>query len=247
MSSTNTAVPQGSDAWFVTTHWSVVLSAQDKDSARSSEALEALCRAYWYPLYAYARRVGQSPADAEDLTQGFFARLLEKDYLRAASREKGRFRTFMLTALKRYMANEWDRQHAEKRGGFVPRVVIDLEAAESRLGFEPADPISADVLFDRQWALALLERTMARLRQEYSASGRAALFELLQNCLTKEDSALPYAAIAKRPNLTEAAVKMAVHRLRHRYQELLREEIAQTVSAPDEVEAEIRHLFAAFG
>ncbi len=247
MDSSATGEPRGADAWFVTTHWSVVLSAQDKDSARSNEALEALCRVYWYPLYAYARRVGQSPADAEDLTQGFFARLLEKDYLRAASREKGRFRAFMLTALKRYMANEWDRQHAQKRGGFAPRVTIDLQAAESRLGFEPADPVSADVLFDRQWALALLERTMARLRQEYATSGRAELFNLLQNCLTKEDSALPYAAIAKRLNLTEAAVKMAVHRLRHRYQELLREEIAQTVSGPGEVEAEIRHLFAAFG
>ncbi len=247
MDSSGTGEQPGAGAWFVTTHWSIVLSAQDKDSGRSTEALESLCRAYWYPLYAYARRVGQSPADAEDLTQGFFARLLEKDYLHAASREKGRFRTFLLTALKRYMANEWDHEHAKKRGGFVSRVPIDLETAESRLGFEPADPISADILFDRQWALALLERTLARLRQEYAASDRAQLFALLQSCLAKEESALPYAAIAARLNLTEAAVKMAVHRLRLRYQELLRQEIAQTVSAPEQVEEEIQHLFAAFG
>jgi RNA polymerase sigma factor (sigma-70 family) len=234
-------------AIFATTHWSVVLSAQDKNSPRSVEALETLCRAYWFSLYAYARRAGHSPADAEDLTQGFFARLLEKDYLKSAAREKGRFRTFLLTALKRFTANEWDRQHAQKRGGFVPMVAIDQALAESRFAAQPSHNLQPDLLFDRQWAITLLERTMAQLQQEYMATGRASLFEYLQNCLAKVESGLPYAEIAARLNLTEAAVKMAVLRLRGRYREILRAEIAETVSSPEEIEEEIRHLFSAFG
>jgi RNA polymerase sigma-70 factor (ECF subfamily) len=233
-------------AIFATTHWSVVVSAQDKDSPRSAVALETLCRAYWYPLYAYARRAGHSPADAEDLTQGFFARLLAKDYLQTAAREKGRFRTFLLMALKRFLANEWDRQHAQKRGGFVPIVAIDQAAAESRFGSEPSHGLQPDVLFDRQWAMTLLEGTMAQLQEEYVATGRAALFECLRSSLAKEESGLSYAEIAARLNLTEAAVKMAVHRLRARYRDILRAEIAQTVSSPEEIEEEIRHLFSAF-
>jgi RNA polymerase sigma factor (sigma-70 family) len=247
MSFGSTVPPHGSDAWFVTTHWSVVLAAQDPYSPRSREALESLCRTYWYPLYAYARRAGQSPPDAEDLTQGFFARLLEKDYLKAAARDKGRFRTFLLVALKRYLANEWDRQHAQKRGGFTPIVPIDQQIAESRFASEPAHNLPPDLLFDRQWAMTLLERTMTQLHQEYLATGRTQLFEYLRNCLAKDESALPYAEIAERLNLTEAAVKMAVHRLRGRYREILQHEIAQTVSSPDEIEEEIRHLFSAFG
>jgi len=232
---------------FATTHWSVVLSAQDKDSPRSVEALEMLCRAYWYPLYAYARRAGQTPADAEDLTQSFFARLLEKDYLKSAVREKGRFRTFLLMAMKRFVANEWDRQHAQKRGGFAPRVAIDQALAESRFAAEPSHTLQPDVLFDRQWAMTLLERTMAQLQEEYLVTGRATLFEYLQSCLAKEESGLPYAEIAARLHLTEAAVKMAVHRLRVRYREILRGEIADTVSSPGEIEEELRHLFSTFG
>jgi RNA polymerase sigma-70 factor (ECF subfamily) len=247
MSAGDSTAPQGSEAWFVTTHWSVVLSAQDRHCPRSGDALESLCRTYWYPLYSYARRAGHSPPDAEDLTQGFFARLLEKDYLRAAARDKGRFRTFLLVALKRYLANEWDRQHAQKRGGFAPVVLIDQELAESRFASEPAHNLSPDLLFDRQWAMTLLERTMTQLQQEYDASGRARLFECLRSCLAKDESALPYAEIAGRLKLTEAAVKMAVHRLRGRYREILQHEIAQTVSAPEEIEEEIRHLFSAFG
>jgi RNA polymerase sigma-70 factor (ECF subfamily) len=225
----------------------VVLSAQDKASPGSCEALENLCRAYWYPLYAYARRSGRNPPDAEDLTQGFFARLLEKDYLKSAASDKGRFRTFLLMALKRFLANEWDREHALKRGGFAPVVSIDQEAAESRFAVEPSHNIQPDVLFDRQWAVTLLERAMAQLHGEYVASGRAKLFEYLQSCLAREEAALPYAAIAARLKLTEPAVKMAVHRLRARYRETLRAEIAHTVSAPQEIEEEIRHLFSAFG
>ena len=225
----------------------MVLSAQDSGSPRSVEALETLCRAYWHPLYAYARRAGQNPADAEDLTQGFFARLLEKDYLKSAAREKGRFRSFLLTALKRYLANEWDRQHALKRGGFAAVVAIDSEAAELR--YDPAFSVSLDpdVLFERQWAMTLLERAMTGLKNEYAVTGRAALFERLQNTLAKDEPGLPYAAIAAELHLTEAAVKMAVHRLRARYREILRDEIADTVSSPEEIDEEIGHLFAAFG
>jgi RNA polymerase sigma-70 factor (ECF subfamily) len=247
MSFDSSTAPQGSDVWFVTTHWSVVLSAQDPHSSRSRDALEALCRTYWYPLYSYARRGGHSPPDAEDLTQGFFARLLEKDYLKAAARDKGRFRTFLLVALKRYLANEWDRQHAQKRGGFAPVVPIDQDLAESRFASESAHNLPADLLFDRQWAMTLLDRTMTQLQQEYVASGRAQLFDYLRNCLTKDESALPYSEIAGRLKLTESAVKMAVHRVRARYREILQHEIAQTVSAPEEIEEEIRHLFSVFG
>ena len=247
MSVGDSTAPTGSGAWFLTTHWSVVLSAQDRAGPRSGDALESLCRTYWYPLYAYARRAGHSPPDAEDLTQGFFARLLEKDYLKAAARDKGRFRTFLLVALKRYLANEWDRQHAQKRGGFALLVPIDQELAESRFASEPAHHLPADLLFDRQWAMTLLERSMTQLQQEYLASGRAQLFDYLRHCLARDEAALPYAEIAGRLKLTEAAVKMAVHRLRSRYREILQHEIAQTVSTPEEIEEEIRHLFSAFG
>jgi len=142
MSSTPTPPPPASDAWFVTTHWSVVRSAWEKDSPRSAAALETLCRTYWYPLYAFLRRQGRPPHDAQDLTQGFFARLLQKDYLQAAAREKGKFRTFLLVALKRFLANEWDREHAQKRGGFAPVVCIDQEIAESRFAAEPSHSAS---------------------------------------------------------------------------------------------------------
>jgi DNA-directed RNA polymerase specialized sigma24 family protein len=244
---TSSPTPPASDAWFVTTHWSVVLSAREQDSPQSSAALEILCRAYWYPLYVWLRRKGQPPHDAQDLTQGFFARLLQKDYLRAAAREKGRFRTFLLVALKRFLANEWDRQHAQKRGGFAPVISIDQEFAESRFAADPSPNVQPDVLFDRQWALTLLDRTMSQLREEYVASGRAKLFEHLQTCLVRDESSLPHAEVAARLKLTEPAVKMAVHRLRARYREILRAEIAHTVSSPEEVEEEVRHLFSAFG
>lgn len=232
---------------FLTTHWSVVLSAQDRSSAKSDAALETLCRTYWFPLYAFARRQGYAAHDAQDLTQEFFARLLKKEYLKSAERDKGRFRTFLLVALKRFLANEWDRQHAQKRGGFAPVVSIDQELAESRFASEPAHHLQPDVLFDRQWAMTLLDRTMMQLRNEYVTSGRARLFELLQACLAKDESALSYAEIAVQLNLTEAAVKMAVQRLRARYREILREQIADTVSSPEEIEEEIRHLFSTFG
>jgi RNA polymerase sigma factor (sigma-70 family) len=233
-------------AAFVTTHWSVVLSARNRNSPNSDAALETLCRTYWFPLYAFVRRLGHSPHDAQDFTQEFFARLLQKEYLNSAASEKGRFRTFLLVALKRFLANEWNRQHAQKRGGTVSVVSIDQELAESRFASEPAHNLQPDVLFDRQWAMTLLERAMSRLHDEYVASGRAKLFELLRGCLAKDESALPYAEIATRLNLTEAAVKMTVQRLRARYREILRAEIADTVASPEEIEEEIRHLFSIF-
>jgi RNA polymerase sigma-70 factor (ECF subfamily) len=231
---------------FATTHWSVVVSATDQSSPKSAEALESLCKAYWLPLYAYCRRSGHSPADAEDLTQGFFARLLEKDYLKSASQEKGRFRSFLLVALKRFIANEWDHQHALKRGGFARFVPIDQDLAESRFASELAHNLQPDLLFDRQWAMTLLDHTLSRLRQEYLETGRAQLFDYLHGCLAKDETALPYAEIATRLNLTEAAVKMAVHRLRVRYREILQNEIAQTVASPSDIELEMKHLFTAF-
>jgi RNA polymerase sigma factor (sigma-70 family) len=232
---------------FLTTHWSVVLSAQNLDSPQSAEALAKLCSDYWFPLYAFVRRQGHGPHDAQDLTQEFFARVLEKEYLKSAAREKGKFRTFLLVAIKRFLANEWDRQHAQKRGGFAPVVSIDQEEAESRLDSELGHNLQPDVLFDRQWAVTLLERTMKRLREEYVTSGRARLFEFLRSALAREESAMPYAEIASQLNLSEAAVKMAVQRLRARYRELLRAEIAGTVSGEEEIEEEIRHLFSTFG
>jgi len=245
VSATPSTLP-GIQRIFATTHWSRVLSAQGGGSPAAAEALEQLCRTYWYPLYAFARRSGHAPADAEDLTQGFFARLLEADFLKAAAQEKGRFRSFLLVALKRYMANEWDREHAGKRGGFAERLSIDPELGETLLAGEPSQ-IQPDLLYDRQWARTLLDRTLETLRQEYMASGRATLFEHLQPCLAREETALPYADIATRLRLTEAAVKMAVHRLRGRYREILRAEIAQTVTSEAEVEEEIQSLFSAFG
>jgi RNA polymerase sigma factor (sigma-70 family) len=236
---------------FATTHWSVILSAQDKSSPGSFEALESLCKTYWQPLYGFVRRMGNPPPDAEDLTQAFFARLLEKDYLASVSQEKGRFRSFLLTALKRFLANEWDRQHAQKRGGFARIVPIDLDLAETAIAaemnaFGTKAATQPDVLFDRQWAQALLTRTLELLRLEYFATGRAKLFEHIQCCLAGKEEALSYGEIGARLNLSEGAVKMAVFRLRSRYRELLYQEVSQTVCNPEETEDEIRHLLASF-
>jgi DNA-directed RNA polymerase specialized sigma24 family protein len=231
---------------FVTTHWSAVVRAGQTNSASADEALAELCRTYWYPLYGFIRRQGRTPQDAEDLTQAFLARLLEKNFVAAASQEKGKFRTFLLIALKRFMANEWDREHAQKRGGFQTAVDIDQAMAEARFNAELVHDLQPDVLFERQWAMTLLERVMSQLQEEYTATGRAKLFEHLRSCLVKEESAQPYAIIAMELNLTEAAVKTAVHRLRTRYREILRMEIGKTVVSPEDVELELRHLFSIF-
>jgi RNA polymerase sigma-70 factor (ECF subfamily) len=233
----------GAGGWFATTHWSVVRNAREGDSAEAREALEQLCQTYWYPLYAFVRRQGHGPHDAQDLTQEFFAHLLEKDGLAAVDRGKGKFRSFLLAALKHFLANEWDRRTAQKRGGVHAHLSIDAAAAESRYDLEPADVQDAEKVFERRWALTLLDRVLDRLKAEFSANGRAEHFEELKVVLTADKRAVPYATLAGRLGMSEGAVKVAVHRLRQRYREVLRSEIAHTVSDPLEVDDELRHLF----
>ena len=229
---------------FCTTHWSVVLEAGNGNSPEAARALERLCGAYWYPLYAYVRRQGHGPDDAQDLVQEFFARFLEKQYLRHADRNRGRFRSFLLTSLKNFLINDWLKQNREKRGGAHQLLSLDEEMAESRLASEPATAQPPDTLYDRGWAAILLERAMSALKEDYERSGKADLFARLKGFVWGENSGLPYAAMAEQLGMTEGAVKVAVHRLRQRYGELLRAEIAQTVSTPAEVEEELRHLIS---
>jgi RNA polymerase sigma factor (sigma-70 family) len=236
-----TSAPQ----WFVTTHWSVVRAAGRSDSTRAQAALEKLCRNYWYPLYAFVRRLGHSAHDAEDLVQSFFAVCLEKNYLGTADQAKGRFRSFLLLALKRFLANEWDKQRALKRGGANVPISLDSLTAEQRYALEPAEQLSADKLYDRRWALTLLDQVVARLRDEQAASGKLAQFEQLKEGITNAGRGTPYVELGQRLGLSEGAVKVAVHRLRQRYRELLEEEIANTVATAEEIEEERRHLLQA--
>jgi RNA polymerase sigma factor (sigma-70 family) len=232
---------------FATTHWSVVLTAQRTDSSRAQAALARLCQTYWYPLYVFVRRQGYNPPDAQDLTQEFFSRLLAKNYLAGVAPEKGNFRSFLLASLKHFLANEWDRTRAAKRGGGQTIISLDDTDAEERYRLEPVDNMTADKLFDRRWVMTLLEQVMARLRAEYTQLGNADLYESLKNSLGGPRESAPYAQLAAQLQMTEGAVKVAVHRLRARYRELLREEIAQTVTTQAEVDEEIRHLFSLLG
>jgi RNA polymerase sigma factor (sigma-70 family) len=231
---------------FVTTHWSVVLTAGRTGSTDARAALEKLCRTYWHPIYAFVRRRGYSAEDAQDLTQEFFARLLEKNWLGDVDPVKGRFRSFLLASLKHFLANEWDRARAQKRGGGQVLIPIDVKTAETSCGFEPADNVTAEKIFERRWALTLLDQVLQRLRDEYVHDGKGKLFEQLKPTLTEESRSVAYAEIAERLGTTEGAVKVAVYRLRQRYRELLRAEIADTVAGPTEIEDEIHSLFAAF-
>ncbi len=247
MSQTSTTRTSGSEAWFTTTHWSVVLSAQQKGSPQASVALETLCRTYWYPLYAFVRRQGRNPLDAQDLTQEFFARLLEKDYLQAVERERGKFRTFLLMAMKRFLMNEWKQAHAQKRGGgCVTLSLDDGQTAETRYLMETGGSLSAEKLYDRRWAVTLLDRVLERLGREFAAGGKGAVFEQLKGYLMAEKGGVPYAEAAAALGMSEGALKVAVHRLRLRFRELFREEVAHTVSFPSEVDEEIRFLLEAF-
>lgn len=230
---------------FLSTRWTVVLSAADPDSPHAATALDALCRAYWYPLYAYVRRRGHSTPDAQDLTQEFFAQLLEHNWVARADRQKGRFRSFLLMAMKRFLANEWDKVKTEKRGGHVHLVPFPLEAAEARYAQEPADTSTPEQLYERQWALTLLESVLSQLRDDYARDGKEALFDALKPCLIGSQELQPYAVLAGGLRMTEGAVKVAVHRLRERYRERLKGEIAHTVASPVEVDGELRHLFRA--
>jgi RNA polymerase sigma-70 factor (ECF subfamily) len=229
---------------FATTHWSLVVAA-GRASAESRDALAALCRAYWYPLYAYVRSHGRRPHDAEDLTQELFARLLEKGYLQAADRQRGRFRSFLLTAFQRFLGQEQERAHAQKRGGGKPILSTDFRSGEGRYQREPAHDWTPQRIFDRRWALTILDQVLARLGDEYTARGKGHLWVQLQPYLTGTTGAPPLATAASALEMTEGAAKVAVHRLRRRYRELLRDAVAPTVARPDDVDDELTHLLAA--
>jgi len=232
-----------SGARFAATRWSIVLAAGgEHDATATRRALEELIQAYWFPLYAFVRRQGCQAAAAEDLVQGFLARLLEKDDLAQVDRSKGRFRSFLLAAMKNFMANERARDRALKRGGGVRVLALDSLDAEARYAVEPADEMTPDRLFDRRWALAVLEQVLARLRREFIDAGNGALFETIKDCLTPDRGKLPYAQLARRLGMTEGALKVAIHRMRRRYRDLLRYEIAQTVETPAQVDEEIAYL-----
>ena len=231
---------------FATTHWTVVLAAGQGHTPESDRALEELCRTYWYPLYAYVRRHGHSREDAEDLTQAFFARFLEKNYLEGLSAERGRFRAYLLAALKHFLANEWDRARRRKRGGHLTHLPLDWHDAEARYRIDPTDHLSPDKLYDRAWAVLLLEQVVSRLGNESATADKRRVFEQLKPFLTAGKGALSHADAARALGMEEGAVRTAVHRLRKRYRQLLREEIARTLSDPAQVEEEMRALFSAF-
>lgn len=230
---------------FATTRWSEVLAAGRGESCESRRALAGLCETYWYPLYAYVRRRGYRAEEAQDLTQEFFARLLEKDSLKAADPGRGRFRSFLLASLKNFLAKQWRRAAAQKRGGGRTPISLDFKSAESRYGLEPSHELTPEKIYRRRWALTLLQQVLGRLRGEYDRRGKLPLFDQLKEHLTGQQGTVPYGQIAGRLKLTEGAVKVAAHRLRRRCRELLREEIAQTVARPQEVDEELRELFAA--
>ena len=245
MSSISTTAPQRSDAWFVTTHWSVVLSAGHSDTPRAAEALQRLCQTYWYPLYTYVRRRGYSPQDAQDLTQGFFACLLERQSLATADPEKGRFRSFMLGAMNYFLATEWAKMQTQKRGGGREIFSLDLAAAEQRFDLESADHATPDKAFDQAWATALLDKVLSQLEAEFRREGKIQLFDMLKQTLTGSRESQPYGVLAAQLSINEGAVKTAVHRLRKRYRQLLEAEIANTVTSPGEVKEEMRYLLKA--
>jgi len=228
---------------FATTHWSVVVAAGGEDSADARAALSRLCQTYWYPLYAYIRRKGRSPQDAEDLAQAFFVECIEHRWFARADQARGRFRSFLLMALDRFLANEWDKAQTLKRGGHLRLVPLVMENAEDRFSREPVDAATPEQHFERQWALTVLEQVLAGLREEYAARSQTALFDRLKPTLIGERTSQPYAELAASLETTEGNIQVAVHRLRERYRQRLKEEIAQTVSSPDDVESEIRHLF----
>jgi RNA polymerase sigma factor (sigma-70 family) len=239
------------DRRFATTRWSIVLAAGGDRSAAAGtaarDALAVLCETYWYPLYAYVRRCGHVPEEARDLTQSFFVRLLDKNTVAAADPSRGRFRSFLLTALKNFLASEWSRASAEKRGGGRPilRLSADFDSAERQYAREPADTLTPERLYERRWALTLLDTVLAGLQEQYAAAGRAPLFDRLKPYLTGGAQAPPHAQTAADLGLTEGAVQVAVHRIRRRYRDLLRAHIAATVESPEQVDEEIRDLFRA--
>jgi RNA polymerase sigma factor (sigma-70 family) len=228
---------------FTTTHWSVVLEAQGESPA-AQEALEKLCRTYWRPIYGFVRRQGARPEEAEDITQGFFASLFERGSLNAVRKEKGRLRSYLLGALKYFLADERRRETAIKRGKGLRLIPLEELRADQRIAMEPADPMTAEMIYERRWASTVLERVLCRLKDEYRAEGNAALFDSLKKLLPDEPGAPSQGDIAEQLGMSENAIRQAFHRFRQRYQSLLREEIAHTVATPGDVEDELRHLIA---
>ena len=238
--------PQG-PAQFTTTHWSVVLRAGATPSPDSAAALQRLCACYWYPIYAYVRRLGHDPHDAEDMTQDFFARLLRLNSIRAVGPDKGRFRSFLLACLKNSLGDARDAARAVKRGGRVLTLSLDGLSAEERFALEPVSHTTPEFEFDRRWTLLLLERSLARLRDEYQATGKTPLFEQLKGFLENPAEDGEYDRAAAALDMTPGNVAVAVHRLRQRYRDLVRAEVANTVSTPDELSEEIAYLFGRAG
>lgn len=219
-----------------------MLAAAHSDTTRAGAALETLCQNYWHPLYAYVRRRGFSPEDAQDLTQDFFARLIDREAMGTVTRAKGRFRSFLLASMNHFLADEWDKSRAQKRGG-GKGMTLNLQDAETWFGEIPAEDLTPERAFDRRWAITLLEQVYVRLANEHEREGKSKLFAILRPTLAGRSESAPYLELAQQLGLSEGAVKTAVHRLRQRYRELLRQTIAETVSSPDEVEDELRYLF----
>ena len=236
--------PEQPKVWFTTTHWRVVLAAGDEGGPATGHALDVLCRTYWHPFYAYVRRCGHDPVDAQDLTQDFFARFLEKNYVRNADPEKGRFRTFLLTSMKHFLANAHQRAQAQKRGSGQAILSLDAQNAEQFLAHEPSDDLTPDMIYERRWAATLLERALGQLEQESMAAGKGKLITELKPFLACESSEGEYAAIGERLGLTANAVAVAVYRLRERYRELVRLDIAHTVAAESAIDEELRYLLS---
>ena len=246
MSDTNdmSLTPSGTSR-FATTHWSVVLAAGDSASPQHGQALNTLCQTYWFPLYAYLRRRGYNADQAEDCTQAFFAKMLDKHYLSSVGPKPGKFRSFLLAALRHFLADEHDHDRAIKRGGARKSLSLDFETAEGQYALGLAHDLSPQKLFERSWALTALEKTMGRLEAELASVNKRKLFDSLRVHLCGQVTKVPYRDVAAELNMTEGALKVAVHRLRGRYRELLRDEIAQTVATEDQIDEEIRDLFMA--
>ncbi len=244
MSAPGSNPTSGGARWFATTHWSVVLAAKQGESSEAADALEKLCRAYWPPLYAYIRRDGHDATAAQDLTQDFFARLLAKDYLQRAHRQKGKFRSFLLAYLKNFLSEQRRRAGAQKRGGGCAFISLNEPGGEEGYLLERVDDLTPDQVFERRWAQAILQTALNRLREEYAARGQTALFERLQDYQPREPGGRSYVQLGEELGMTESAVKSAVQRMRQRHRELLREEVAQTVTRPEEIDEELRHFRA---
>jgi RNA polymerase sigma factor (sigma-70 family) len=235
------------DRQFAATRWSIVLAAGHRSSPDSSRALESLCQTYWYPLYAYVRRRMPDAHEAQDLTQAFFASLLERNALEAADRERGRFRSFLLTAFQNFLVDEWDKSRAQKRGGGLRSIPLNLDSGESRYSLEPVDELSPELLYEKQWALTFLDHVLSRLGAEFAARGKEQQFQALKPFLAGGNDPNSYEIAARELGVSEAAARVALHRARRRYRDILRGEIAETVAGPQEVDDEIRQLRAALG